>query len=123
MRQLGELEAAVMDVIWAASGSVTVRTVLDAVNARRRRRQLAYTTVLSVMTNLHAKGLLTRQPAGRAFSFAPAITREAYTAALMTNALAGAVDRRAVLLQFAAALNDTDRAMLLRHQRPTAPPA
>ena len=50
MRQLGQLEAVVMDLVWAKNGPVSVREVLEDI---QRERPLAYTTVMTVMDNLH----------------------------------------------------------------------
>lgn len=71
-RYLGELQAAVMDVLWAR-GSATVREVVEELN---RRPPLAYTTVLTLVSRLFARGLLVREPEGRGFRYRPAKTRE-----------------------------------------------
>ena len=73
---LGELENAVMDILWT-QGETTVREVLDKLN---RTRSLAYTTVLTVMSRLVDKGLLTQNKTGRAHLYGPAMSREAYAA-------------------------------------------
>ena len=49
MRGLGELEAAVMDVLWRADGPLRGRAVLDRLNTGK---SLAYTTVMTVLDNL-----------------------------------------------------------------------
>ena len=56
MRPLGELEAAVMDRIWTGDRPVLVREVVEALQPERPS---AYTTVMTVMDNLHRKGWLT----------------------------------------------------------------
>jgi predicted transcriptional regulator len=114
---IGELEAQVMAVVWAAPGQVTVREVLEAVNGGRRQRQLAYTTVLSVVTNLHAKGMLRRDTRGRAYAYTAAMSPEEYTAGLMNEALQSSADRTAALLHFAAQLDDSERAALAKQAR------
>jgi len=53
----GDLEAAIMDEVWAADGPIRVRAVVDSLN---RERPLAYTTVQTVMDVLYRKGWLTR---------------------------------------------------------------
>src|SRR5439155_924565 len=53
---LGPLEAEVMDRLWKRR-SATVRDIVEDLG---RSRQLAYTTVMTIMTRLHAKGLLAR---------------------------------------------------------------
>jgi predicted transcriptional regulator len=72
-RALGNLQATVLDVFWKTE-SATVREVVDAL--RRRRRPLAYTTVLTLVTRLWSRGLLTREPEGRGFRYRPARTRD-----------------------------------------------
>lgn len=97
VRQLGELEKLVMDRVWAWEHPVAVREVLEDL---QRDRTLAYTTVMTVMDNLHRKGLLTREKEGRAYLYRPAQTREQHTAAFMGEVLAGSTDRQVTLLHF-----------------------
>jgi len=106
-----------MAVVWAAPGQVTVRDVLEAVNRGRRQRQLAYTTVLSVVSNLHAKGMLRRDTRGRAYAYSAAMAPEEYTAGLMNEALQTSADRTAALLHFAAQLGEGERAALAKQAR------
>lgn len=73
---LGELENAIMDILWV-QGEATVRQVLAELN---RTRSLAYTTVLTVMSRLVDKGLLKQNKTGRAHLYRPAMSREAYAA-------------------------------------------
>ena len=80
MRQFGELEAVIMDPLWARQRPTLVREILDELTPER---PLAYTTVLSVMDKLHRKGWLHREPYGRAYRYAPVQTRDAYSATLM----------------------------------------
>jgi predicted transcriptional regulator len=68
MRQFGELEAEIMDRLWAWSRPALVREVVDDLN---RDRPLAYTTVMTVMENLHRKGWLRRERDGRAWRYEP----------------------------------------------------
>lgn len=69
---LGELELAVMEVVWAQQ-PVTVRDVLETLN---EERELAYTTVMTVMSRLAEKGLLVANKEGRAYRYRPALTAE-----------------------------------------------
>jgi len=97
VRGFGELEAEVMERMWAAEAPRTVRDVHTEVTAER---PLAYTTVMTVMDKLHRKGWLTRQPAGRAYAYTPTVSKERYTADLMGEALAASSDRSATLVAF-----------------------
>ncbi|HWK28599.1 MAG TPA: BlaI/MecI/CopY family transcriptional regulator [Solirubrobacter sp.] len=73
---LHSLEAEVMEELWARP-EATVRDVQEALNARGGKVR-AYTTLLTVMTRLDAKGLLVRRRAGRLDVYAPAMSRDAY---------------------------------------------
>lgn len=97
MRPLGELEAVVMDLLWAAEDALTVRQVLTLIE---RDPPLAYTTVLTVMDNLHRKGLLQRERAGRAFRYWPTKDRAQHTADLMHELLSESGDSSMTLLRF-----------------------
>jgi predicted transcriptional regulator len=96
-RGFGELEQTIMEVIWAHEGAVTGRQVVDELAHSRR---VAYTTVLTVMDRLVRKGLLVKQATGRAHSYRPVESREAYTANLMAKMLGTANNPTAVLLHF-----------------------
>ena len=96
-RPLGTLEQSVMDRLWSWSQPVAVREVVEDL---RRDRMLAYTTVMTVMDNLHRKGVLTREKVGRAYVYRPAVTREQFTAVLMGDVLAGSANTTATLLHF-----------------------
>lgn len=57
-----------MQVIWDARGPVTVRDVLARLN-RQRSQALAYTTVMTVMSRLAEKGILSRRQEGRGYLY------------------------------------------------------
>ncbi|GAB3930253.1 BlaI/MecI/CopY family transcriptional regulator [Kribbella albertanoniae] len=97
MRGFGDLEAVVMNHLWTQDTPATVRTVLDHLQTTR---PLAYTTVLTVMDNLHSKGFLARERDGRAHRYRPTRSRAEYAAELMGEALADSGDPVAALLQF-----------------------
>ena len=120
MRQLGELEAVIMDRLWQWSGPASVREVLEDL---RKDRTIAYTTVMTVMENLNRKGWLRRQRDGRAWRYEPTGSRSGYTAALMSDALATSTDRRTALAHFALQISPHDAALLQQaldqaHPRP-----
>ncbi|WP_446224368.1 BlaI/MecI/CopY family transcriptional regulator [Nocardia sp. IBHARD005] len=103
---LGELERAVMDTLWAESTALTARAVCAALSARA----LAYNTVRTVLDRLTAKELVIREPdkASRAMLYRPAATRDAYVAELMLEALRQSGDRDAALVRFAQSVSDPD---------------
>ena len=97
---LGDLEQAVMDVLWTddAGHGLTVREVSD----RLTGRDLAYTTVMTVLSRLEAKGVTTRERDGRAWRYRPASTRESLTAQAMRSPLhdLSSAVREAAILHF-----------------------
>jgi predicted transcriptional regulator len=72
---LHELEAQVMDEVWRRE-EVTVREILEALNSGRKQR--AYTTIMTIMSRLHEKGLLDRRRSGKTDVYRPVMSREAY---------------------------------------------
>ena len=111
LRQFGELEAVIMELLWAADGSRLVRDVVADLLPQRR---LAYTTVMTVMDNLHRKGWLARERDGRAWRYSVAISRQAYTAQLMSAALATTTDRAGALAQFVEQIDAEDADALVK---------
>src|SRR6202034_1438776 len=109
MRRFGELEAVIMDRLWEWGRPVLVRDVVDALQDDRAP---AYTTVMTVMENLHRKGWLRRERGGRAWRYEPAGSRSGYTAALMSDALATSPDHRTALAHFALQMSPHDAALL-----------
>ncbi|YAL83508.1 BlaI/MecI/CopY family transcriptional regulator [Dermacoccaceae bacterium W4C1] len=95
---MGELESAVMSVLWESGAALTVREVQDGLTDR----DPAYTTVMTVMDRLAKKSLLHRERDGRAWRYRPASTREELTAEAMRSSLdgLGTQERRAALLHF-----------------------
>lgn len=69
---LGWLEADVLRVVWDR-GEVTVRDVYEDL---RQSRRIAYTTVMSVLRNLAAKGLLDQDKSQSAYVYRPRVTDE-----------------------------------------------
>ncbi len=108
-RPFGDLEATVMDLLWSAGRPLLVR---DVVELMQPVRSPAYTTVMTVMDNLHRKGWLQRDRDGRAWRYEPALSRQAYTAQLMHEALAVSDDRAGVLARFVEEIDPDDAAAL-----------
>ena len=121
MARSGDLERAVMDVLWAAPGALTAREVHDRLETVREK-SLAHTTVLTVLARLEAKGLLGRTREGKAHRYLPVAGRAEHTATLMQELLAGAQDRSAVLARFVGEVSSTDVATLRRVLDDLAPP-
>lgn len=102
-RPMGALEDEVMAYLWAAEGPATTAEVHQAVAP-----DLAYTTVMTVLTRLWAKELLTREPRGRGFAYSPVHSEAQHRAEMMQDALESSVDRAAVLSSFVASLSRAD---------------
>jgi predicted transcriptional regulator len=109
MGRFGDLEAAIMDVVWAAGAPVRVREVSGQLN---QNRPLAFNTVQTVMENLYHKGWLARRKDGRAYLYEPARSRDDYAAGLLAEALSAAEDPAATLVRLAGNLEPDDAARL-----------
>ncbi|MFC8830008.1 BlaI/MecI/CopY family transcriptional regulator [Streptomyces sp. NPDC057137] len=105
-RQLGDLEDAVMSRVWQWNRPVTVREVLEDL---QRERSIAYTTVMTVMDNLHQKGWVRREVDGRAYRYTAVSTRAAYAAALMNEAWSKSDNPAAALVAFFGMMSATQR--------------
>ncbi|MGW7364926.1 BlaI/MecI/CopY family transcriptional regulator [Streptomyces sp. NPDC054841] len=108
-RQLGELEDAVMTRIWQWNRPVTVREVLEDL---QQERSIAYTTVMTVMDNLHQKGWVRREVEGRAYRYTAVSTRAAYSAALMNEAWSKSDNPAAALVAFFGMMSAEQRQAL-----------
>jgi predicted transcriptional regulator len=108
-RGFGDLEATVMDRVWAREDGVTVREVFDELTGVR---QIAYTTVLSTMDNLHRKGWVRRDREGKAYRYWPTMTREERSANLMRAAFDAGGDTEAVLAFFVNQMTESESAQL-----------
>lgn len=110
MSGLGELERAVMEVLWDRGEPTLVRDVVRAL----AERDLAYTTVMTVLDRLAKKGFVRRHRSGRAWCYLPAASRESFVAQLMLDALALTGDREAALTRFAHAVSSPEAEVLSR---------
>lgn len=110
MRPFGDLEAAVMQVLWQRGEPATVRDVLGEL---AKSRSLAYTTVMTVLNNLHRKGQLQREMQGQAWRYTPIRTQAEHSAALLQQVLGEAGNRDEVLMHFVSDL-DKDTVATLR---------
>ena len=110
-RRRGALEQEVLGCLAAAGRPRTVAEVRAELGGA-----LAYTTVLTALSRLHAKGALTRQPAGRGYAYAPPADPGAMgasvTARRMSRLLNSGEDRAGVLARFVADLSPDDEQLL-----------
>lgn len=107
MASLGELERAVMDLLWAAAGPVAATTLRDELADRGP----ALTTVHTVLSRLESKGFV-RHDDARPRRFAALASREEHAAELMHEVLGQAADRQAVLARFIGSASPGEAAML-----------
>jgi predicted transcriptional regulator len=107
-RMHGELEMAVMDILWETGGALSARQV----QALFEVPVPAITTVSTVIERLRTKGWVSAVETPRAKLYSVTRSREAHTAELMANALTTTGDRTAALMHFAGTLTDEERAVL-----------
>jgi predicted transcriptional regulator len=107
---LHELEAEIMEEVWL-QGETNVKLVMEALN-RKAKPPRAYTTYMTVMRRLDAKGLLSRIRDGRADTYTPRLTREEYRQRRAGAEVQGLVDQfgDVALAHFARSLDELDPA-------------
>lgn len=106
-RPVGTLELAVLAQVWARPSGVTPRQVLERLDG-----DLAYTTVMTILNRLRAKGFLERERDGRAYRYRPLVSEPEFVASRMTKDLDVARDREATLSRFVEELSEGDEALL-----------
>ena len=104
---MGSLETEVLAALWAADRPLTPGDVHEAVGS-----DLAYTTVMTILTRLWKKGLVDRERAGRAYLYRPKITEADLAATRMHEQLARAADREAALSRFVGSMSRKDERVL-----------
>ncbi|HEX4062013.1 MAG TPA: BlaI/MecI/CopY family transcriptional regulator [Streptosporangiaceae bacterium] len=105
MREFGELESAIMDVMWDAERPYAVREVRERMTYAR---SVAYTTVMTVMDILHRKGVLCRDKHGRAWRYWPSEAREEHDARLMAEVLRSGGNRVVTMRRFIERVSDEE---------------
>ena len=105
MREFGELEMAIMNVMWAANTPCTTREVRERM---RYGRPVAYTTVMTVMDILYRKGVLQRVKHGRAWQYWPVERREEHDARVMTEVLRSGGDESVTMRHFLQRVSDDE---------------
>ncbi len=105
----GELESAVMEVLWDSGGWLTPGEVQESLGA-----DLAYNTVHTILSRLWDKRRLDRQRDGRSHVYRPIQTRDEYVASRMGMLLGEAKDRSVAMVGFLDSLEDGDRDQMRR---------
>ncbi|MEV3872203.1 BlaI/MecI/CopY family transcriptional regulator [Streptomyces sp. NPDC049906] len=98
-----------MTRVWQWNRPVTVREVLEDL---QQERSIAYTTVMTVLDNLHQKGWVRREAEGRAYRYEAVSTRAAYAAALMNDAWSQSDNPAAALVAFFGMMSPEQREAL-----------
>ncbi|MFE2292089.1 BlaI/MecI/CopY family transcriptional regulator [Streptomyces sp. NPDC059452] len=107
-----------MTRVWQWNRPVTVREVLEDL---QQERSIAYTTVMTVMDNLHQKGWVRREVDGRAYRYTAVSTRAAYSAALMNEAWSRSDNPAAALVAFFGMMSPEQREALQDAVRMVSP--
>lgn len=115
MATLGELERSVMDLLWQQPDPLTANELRDLLShlEASQGKELAVTTVLTVLSRLEKKGLVERERDIRPHRYRSVTSREEHTAELMHEVLGSAPDREAVLARFIGSVS-ADEASTLR---------
>jgi predicted transcriptional regulator len=106
-RESGGLESEVLATLWASDTPLTTGEVVDALGG-----ELAYNTVQTILTRLHAKGAVHREQAGRAHAYTPVLDEAGLAANRMRAMLDRGGDHAAVLAQFLGTLTPDEEATL-----------
>ncbi|MEU4038053.1 BlaI/MecI/CopY family transcriptional regulator [Streptomyces collinus] len=106
-RPAGELEASVMVALWTAGAPQTPGQVQLTLGA-----DLARTTVTTILTRLHDKGMVERRRQGRGYAYFPLQDAHGLTARRMHSELNRDSDRETVLARFVAQLSADDERIL-----------
>lgn len=106
-RGQGQLEAQVLAALHQSPGPATAAWVQERLGG-----DLAYTTVMTILSRLHAKQAVTRERSGRAYVWTPASDEAGLAALRMRRVLDGEPDRDAVLTSFVSALSAHDEQLL-----------
>lgn len=109
--RLGTLETRVMDLLWD-QGESTIRGLID-----RLPGDFAYTTIATVLSNLHRKELVDPDKRGRSTVYSARGTREEHVASVMDHALGTSRDRAASILNFAERMPESDLDILRHYLR------
>jgi predicted transcriptional regulator len=101
------LEDDVLAALWAGGRPMTPAEVQLELDDR-----LAYTTVMSTLTRLYRKGLVSRESTGKGYAYTPTINEADHTAQAMTELLDRRRDRAGVLTRFMSSLTPEDEQLL-----------
>ncbi len=102
--RLHALEATIMDVVW--SKRLFAFSVSDVLVVLEKQRDIAYTTVMTTMSRLHDKGLLTRKRDGKRYLYSPKLTREQFLESTARTVLDGAIGSHQAIAMLAEKVSE-----------------
>lgn len=108
-RAKGELEGSLLDFLWATGGEATPSVAHAAIAP-----ELAYTTIMTVLSRMWKKGLVTRDKVGRSYAYSAVKREPDHRAGLMHSTLSGSPNPAAVLSSFVDTLTPKEVAVLRR---------
>lgn len=113
-RVLGELEAQIMEVVWASQSELSVQDVCESLRGTNN-----YKTVMTVLSRLTEKGLLVRRQEGRAHVYRPRSTREAFLESVADAVMGGLLQDYGdvAVASFVNALEEAPHASLAKLER------
>lgn len=117
MATLGELERTVMDLLWDSPDAMTAGDLRDGLassTTAASAKDLAVTTVLTVLSRLENKGFVTRDRHTRPHLYRASTSRASHMAELMHEVLGAAPDREAVLARFVGQVSPGEAEALRR---------
>lgn len=85
---LGPLEQTILSEIWKQK-TATVRSVLDSLQSER---ELAYTTVMTIMTRLTEKNILERKKQGKGYVYSPINSKQNFIQNMIRATMATIID-------------------------------
>jgi predicted transcriptional regulator len=115
-RPAGALEAEIVAALWAAVDPLTPKQVQTELGDG-----LAYTTVMTALSRLYEKGVVSREKRGRAYAYTAVLDSPGIAAARMRELLEAGGDREAVLARFLGTLSDADEQTLMELLRAASP--
>lgn len=102
-RAVGALENEILTILWSSDAALTPSEVLE-----RHKSDLAYTTVMTILTRLWQKGQVDRHQRGRAFEYSPSLSEADFGAEQLVDALSKVHDRSATLSRFVGRLSASE---------------
>lgn len=111
---LFDLEATIMEIVWSRSWSEF--SVSDVHKELESQREIAYTTVMTTVSRLFKKELLTRRKDGKRYQYIPAMTRAEFIERMTRDVLNSLppVGQQAAMAMLVERVADADDAELDR---------